>query len=237
MADLAGFERVGHLRPLAMPGGVAAIREPWRMALAWLAAAEGIDAAAADRLVPADLDPVHRRAIADLVARGAGPVTSSMGRLFDAAAALLGIRSHVTYEAQAAIHLEAEARRVPRAEAPRFPGTVRLTEAAGVAQLDPAPLIAALRAGRDAGTPLPLLAAGFHEAVGRAVAELAVDLARRRSLDAAVLTGGVFQNARLTEVVAAELAAAGLPVLLHANLPCGDGGISIGQAAIAALAP
>jgi hydrogenase maturation protein HypF len=237
VADLAGFERVGRLRPIAMPGGVAAIREPWRMALAWLAAAEGVDAAAADPLVPAGLDPAHLRGIAGLVARGSGPVTSSMGRLFDAAAALLGIRSHVTYEAQAAIHLEAEARRVPRGEAPGFPGTVLVTEAGGVAQLDPAPLLAALRAGRDAGTPLPLLAAGFHEAIGRAVAELAVELARRRSLDAAVLTGGVFQNARLTEVVASGLAAAGLPVLLHANLPCGDGGISIGQAAIAALAP
>ena len=236
VADLSGYERVGHLRPLAMPGGVAAIREPWRMALAWLAAAEGIEAAIADRLVPAELDAPHRAAMADLVARGAGPVTSSVGRLFDAAAALLGIRSRVTYEAQAAIELEALAATVPRSAAPRYPGTLDVTEQ-GVPQLDPAPLIATLRAERDVGTPLPVIAAGFHEAVGRAVADLAVDLARRRSLRTVVLTGGVFQNARLTEVVSGGLAETGLEVLLHAGVPCGDGGISVGQAAVAALAP
>ncbi len=236
VADLHGYERVGHLRPLAMPGGVAAIREPWRMALAWLAAAEGLEAAAADRLVPADLPAGHLLAITDLVARAAGPVTTSVGRLFDAAAALLGLRSRVTYEAQAAIELEALARLVPRAEAPRYPGTVLVREEGGMAEIDPAPLIATLRAERDAGTPLPLVAAGFHEALGRTVAELAADIADRRSLRAVALTGGVFQNARLTEVVADGLAAAGVQVLLHANLPCGDGGISLGQAAIAAVA-
>ena len=237
VADLRGFERVAHLRPLAMPGGVAAIREPWRMALAWLAAAVGVDEAIADRLVPAGLDGAQRAAMADLVARGAGPVTSSVGRLFDAASALLGIRSKVTYEAQAAIELEALARTVERSAAPRYDGTVVLTDHGGVTQLDPAPLVARLRAERDAGTPLALIAAGFHEAVGRAVAGLAADLAARRSLTTIVLTGGVFQNARLTEVVTGELAGTGLEVLLHANVPCGDGGISVGQAAVAALAP
>ncbi len=244
VADLGGYERVGHLRPIAMPGGVAAIREPWRMALAWLAAAEGIEAAINDRLVPEGLDPAHRSAMADLVARGAGPVTTSMGRLFDAAAALLGVRARVTYEAQAAIELEALARTVPRSEAPRYEGTVlvgggarQAQEIVGrpAAQLDPRPLIARLRAERDAGVAPALVAAGFHEAVGRAVAGLAADLAARRSLDTVVLTGGVFQNARLTEVVSVELAGAGLRVLLHADVPCGDGGISLGQAAIAAV--
>ncbi|HEV8115956.1 MAG TPA: carbamoyltransferase HypF, partial [Acidimicrobiales bacterium] len=281
VADLGGYERVGHLRPIAMPGGVAAIREPWRMALAWLAAAEGIEVAINDRLVPEGVDPAHRAAMADLVARGAGPVTTSMGRLFDAAAALLGVRSRVTYEAQAAIELEALAGTVPRSDAPRYDGTVlvggsepgsdvardagtALTGATeGVAgraggldgrpgapggerqaqeivgwpvvQLDPRPLIARVRAERDAGVAPALVAAGFHETVGRAVAGLAADLAARRSLDTVVLTGGVFQNARLTEVVYCELAGAGLRVLLHANVPCGDGGISLGQAAIAAV--
>ena len=267
VADLGGYERVGHLRPIAMPGGVAAIREPWRMALAWLAAAEGIDAAIADRVVPAGLDPAHRAAMADLVARGAGPVTTSVGRLFDAAAALLGIRSRVTYEAQAAIELEALARKVERSAAPRFEGTVPFggeggaggaAEAGGAGagagsvvpppqgpghggrpmpELDPRPLLVALRAERDAGMPLPLLAAGFHEAVGSAVADLAARLAGPQSLDTVVLTGGVFQNARLTEIVAGDLTAAGLRVLLHATVPCGDGGISIGQAAVAAGQP
>jgi hydrogenase maturation protein HypF len=237
VADLAGFDRAGHLRPIAMPGGAAAIKEPWRMALAWLAAAEGLEVATADPLVPPGLDPSHLPAIADLVARGAGPVTTSMGRLFDAVAALLGVRARVTYEAQAAIELEALARRVPRIEAPRYPGTVLVTDVDGVACIDPAPLVAALRADRDAGTPVALLAAGFHEAVGRAVAELAIAIAAERSLGTVVLTGGVFANARLTDVVADGLSETNLRTLLHGHVPCGDGGISIGQAAIAAVAP
>jgi len=237
VADLRGFERVGHLRPLAMPGGVAAIKEPWRMALAWLAAAVGIDEAIADRLVPDGVDAPHRAAMADLVARGAGPVTSSVGRLFDAVAALLCVRSRVTYEAQAAIELEALAGMCERSMAPLYPGTVRITENQGVVQLDPAPLVAALRAERDSGTPLALVAAGFHEAIGRAVAGLAAEIAEQRGLATVVLTGGVFQNSRLTEVVAGELAGEGMEVLLHADIPCGDGGISLGQAAVAALAP
>ena len=126
-----------------------------------------------------------------------------------------------------------------RSDAPRYDGTV-LVDGGGdelATQLEPRPLIARVRAERDAGVAPALIAAGFHEAVGRAVAGLAVDLAARRSLDTIILTGGVFQNARLTEVVAVDLAAAGLRVLLHADVPCGDGGISLGQAAIAAAHP
>jgi hydrogenase maturation protein HypF len=235
VADLAGFERVGHLRPLAMPGGVAAIREPWRMALAWLAAAEGLEAAASDRLVPADVDPVHLRAIADLVDRGAGPVTSSMGRLFDAAAALLGIRSRVTYEAQAAIELEACA----AASSAPMPGPggyePEVGTAGGMVVLDPAPSVARVVAERDRGTPVPDIAAGFHAGLGRGVATVAAGLAGDNGLDTVALSGGVFQNARLTEVVAHELSALGLTVLVHRHVPPNDGGVSIGQAAIAAF--
>ena len=104
VADLQGFERVGHLAAITMPGGAAAIREPWRMGVAWAHEA-GVD----------DLFEDERRsAVLDLVERGHGPVTSSMGRLFDAVAALLGMRPVVSYEAQAAIELEALARSVPR---------------------------------------------------------------------------------------------------------------------------
>ncbi len=97
--------------------------------------------------------------------------------------------------------------------------------------------MATLRAERDARTPRPVIAAGFHEALGRAVAGLAADLAGRHALDTVVLTGGVFANARLTDVVVDGLAGSGLRILLHGHVPCGDGGISIGQAAVAALAP
>ena len=219
VADLAGFERVAHLRPVPMPGGVAAIREPWRMAAVWAGgdAVAGVDAAA-------------RRAVLDLAERGAGPVTTSVGRLFDAVAALLGGRRRVSYEGQAAIELEARARTVARSAAPSYEGAVAVD--GGV--LDPTELVAALVRDRDAGVDAAVLAAGFHEALGRAAATLAARVAGERGIDAVVLTGGVFQNARLTEVVEGALHDAGLAVLVHQQVPPNDGGISIGQAAVAA---
>ncbi|MGI8661916.1 MAG: Sua5/YciO/YrdC/YwlC family protein, partial [Acidimicrobiales bacterium] len=223
IADLRGFERVGHLAAVTMPGGTAAIREPWRMGLAWAHRA-GAD----DRF-----DDPRRDAVLDLVARQKGPITTSMGRLFDAVAALLGLRSSVTYEGQAAIELEALARSVPRAEAPRYRVDVERDES-GMLIVDPAPLVAALVAARNRGTEPAVLAAAFHEAVGRATAGAGIDIAREHGLRTVALSGGVFQNVRLSDVVEAEMIAAGLEVLLHRTVPSNDGGISIGQAAVAA---
>ncbi len=159
-----------------------------------------------------------------------------MGRLFDAVAALLGGRRRVTYEGQAAIELEALARSVPRRDAPAYDGLCDRTDVDSVAILDPAPLVRALLEDHAHGTASPLLAAGFHEAIGRAAAALAVQLARTHALDTVVLTGGVFQNVRLTEVVEETLRDEGIDVLVHQRVPPNDGGISIGQAAIAARA-
>ncbi|MCU1453518.1 MAG: (NiFe) hydrogenase maturation protein HypF [Acidimicrobiales bacterium] len=223
VADLQGFERVGHLAPVTMPGGVTAIREPWRMGVAWAHHAD----------VPHPFDDPRSGAVLDLATRGQGPTTTSVGRLFDAVAALIGLRRTVTYEAQAAIELEALARRVPRAEAPAFPVDLGRT-AAGVLIIDPGPLVAALLARRAAGTAPALLAAGFHEAIGGAAAAAAIELAREHRLRTVALSGGAFQNARLSEIVEAALAAAGLEVLVHRVVPPNDGGISIGQAAVAA---
>ena len=231
VADFAGFRRVGHLRPVVMPGGAAAIREPWRMAASWLATAGGADAAA-ERLTVID-----RRAgvVVDLVAREEGPTTTAVGRLFDSVAVLLGGRPKVTFEAQAAIELEAVARTVSRDAVPsRYAGLVLSGEEHGVTVLDPSPLLATLVADVDAGVPVPLLAAAFHEALGTATGELAASLAAAAHVDAVALTGGVFQNVRLTEVVESTLRQAGCTVLAHAAIPANDGGISIGQAAIAA---
>jgi hydrogenase maturation protein HypF len=221
VADLHGFERAGHLRTAPMPGGVAAIREPWRMAAVWA----GGDA------VPG-VAPSVLAAVLDLAARGGGPVTSSVGRLFDAVAAMLGGRRTVSYEGQAAIELEARARSVPRGQAPTYEGSVTFEDDV----LDPTPLVRALRHDRDAGIDTPLLAAGFHEAVGRAAAAAALGVAAARGIDTIALTGGVFQNARLTEVVETTLVRAGARVLVHEQVPANDGGISIGQAAVVAAA-
>jgi hydrogenase maturation protein HypF len=230
VADLAGFERVGHLAAVAMPGGVAAIREPWRMAAVWVARAAG--PAAVPRALPG-VDAATCHAILELADRPITPRTTSVGRLFDAVASLLGGRPRVSYEAQAAIELEASARTVDRARAPKLDGEVIVERVDGVTVLDPAPLIARLVAERDRGVAVPLLAAGFHEALGRASAALAATCARERALDIVALTGGVFQNARLTDVVEAALLAEGLRVLVHETVPPNDGGISVGQAAIA----
>ena len=113
IADLVDCERVGHLATVTMPGGSAAIREPWRMGVAWALRA-GVD--------PGFDDP-RAGAVAGLVAQAHGPVTSSMGRLFDAVAALIGVRAVVSYEGQAAIQLEALARTVPRGRRRPTPST------------------------------------------------------------------------------------------------------------------
>jgi hydrogenase maturation protein HypF len=205
-----------------MPGGVAAIREPWRMAVAWAGAA-GVEAPFQD---------ARLAAVADLAARGQGPVTTSMGRLFDAVACLLGLRTTVTYEAQAAIALEQAARTIERAEAPTYPMAIDTDD--GQLVLDPRPLIASAVADRTAGTPVAVVAAGVHEAIGRAAADAAECLARRHGLATVALSGGVFQNVRLSEIVEERLTAAGLAVLVHRQVPANDGGICIGQAAVAA---
>jgi hydrogenase maturation protein HypF len=230
VADFDGFERVGHLRPVPMPGGSAAIREPWRMAAVWaqLAGADPFE-----QFYSAGVDATRLDAVLQLAARGQAPLTSSMGRLFDAVAALLGCRTRVSYEAQAAIELEALARAVDRAAACSYDDTVIVTNDDEFV-IDPAPLVARVIDERERGTPMPAIAAAFHETIGRAAADVAIAVARARNIDAVALTGGVFQNVRLTDVVEDELLRAGLRVLVHKLIPPNDGGISIGQAAIAA---
>ncbi len=196
--DLYGFERLGHLSPARMPGGEAAIREPWRMACAWLVEA-GLD-------VPPEWEQV-----AQLARTGfASPVTTSMGRLFDAVAALCGVRHTVTYEGQAAVELEAAADRHERAAYP-MPGLdARETITAVVRDLK--------------RVDVSIVAARFHNAVADATAEAL------RDEPVVILSGGVFQNALLLERTRERLPRA----LVPARLPVNDGGISYGQAAIAA---
>jgi hydrogenase maturation protein HypF len=221
VADYDTSERVGHLLAVPLLGGSAAIREPWRMAAAWIRQAGGAELA---ETVVSRLDP---RAAALLRIEDA-IATTSMGRLFDAAAAIVVGRTRASYEGQAAIELEALARPVPAGEAATVAMVERRTD--GRLVLDPSPLLLALL---DMA-PGPDAAAVFHESVGRATVDAAIALAHERGLGTVVLTGGVFQNARLTGIVSRGLTSAGLEVLVHRDVPPNDGGISIGQAAIAA---
>jgi hydrogenase maturation protein HypF len=227
VCDLDGFDRAGHLAPVPLPGGAAAIREPWRMAVSWASAA-----IEPDRLAPV-LSPLDPRwaDVAGLVAAPRTLRTTSAGRLFDAVAALLGVRSVTTYEGQAAIELEALARRVPASAADDLPVEVRETEDRWV--LDPAPLVRAVVDAHARGEDPARTAAGFHRGLAAGTVEVAAAIARERALDTVALSGGVFQNVRLTELVAMGLEEAGLRVLVHRLVPPNDGGISLGQAAIA----
>jgi hydrogenase maturation protein HypF len=228
IADLATFRRAGQLRYAALPGGDRAARAPWRVALGYLA----LDPAAAPAFAAAfeGVDERERALAAQQVRQGLNaPLASSMGRLFDAAAAVLGVRRVARYEAQAAMELEALAGDLPAEPLP-FP----VTGEAGRWVLEPVPLLAALGEGRRMGLPVTELAAAFHESVAAAAAGLAARAAEWAGLDRVVLGGGVFQNARLLVSLARRLEALGLGVLVPRALSPNDGAVSFGQAAVAA---
>ena len=205
VADLESYERVGHLAAVALPGGVRAIKEPWRMAMAWARTALGREEAerygrSVDERWPSILAIIERE---DSLR------TTSAGRLFDGVAALLGIRPTVTYEAQAAIELEAAAAGQPlEAEANGFSGGWEVDRGTGSRRPGGRrPVTAGGPGGRRArpGTPVPAIAAAFHVGLGNAVADVAADLASTADVGVVALSGGVFQNARLTEIVERRL--------------------------------
>jgi hydrogenase maturation protein HypF len=228
IADLAGFDRAGYLAPVPMPGGTAAIRQPWRMAAAYLAAAcpedVGRDLAVRRRNEP------NWAAITSMASRGINsPLTSSAGRLFDAAAALVGVRDSINYEGQAAIELEQLADRAERSGY-----EAALTPAGdGLLQVRGADLIRAAAADLAAGIGRGVVAARFHHGVAAAIVTTCQALRDRHGITTAALSGGVFQNLLLTTEVVDRLQAAGFEVLTHRRVPCNDGGISLGQAVVA----
>lgn len=222
VTDPASFTRVGHLKPFGLPGGDGAVRRPGRIALDLLHRA-GIDWAP-DIPAVGGLSDQERHVLSQQIPRGIGCVpTSSMGRLFDAVASLLGVCQEVTYEGQAAVELEHLARS-------GRPAPLELNVTAGV--VDPVPMIAELVRGLRAGVPAADLAAGFHAAVVAATVRAVCQAAA--GIGTVGLTGGVFVNRLLREGLRNALAANGFEVLTHAVLPCNDGGLALGQAVIAA---
>ncbi len=224
VGDLPGFDRAGHLHPVRLPGGARAIRQPWRMACAWLVAIEAGDPAVPARLRDS-VDPDRWRQIAQLCVSGtAAPVTTSAGRLFDGVAALCGLSPDVSYEGQAAIELEALADVRERVAYPLpFTGGV----------LDARVTVAAVRDDLSAGVDPAIVAGRFHNGVAAGTAVAVMELAEEAGVDIAVLSGGVFQNRLLLERTTAGLGRSGLRVLRPERLPPNDGGISYGQAAVA----
>ena len=220
VGDLAGFERVGHLRPVRLPGGERG--DP-------RAVADGVRLARRPEerpdLFAADVDAGAWRAVAQLAGSELAPVTTSAGRLFDAVAALAGVRTQVTYEGQAAIELEAAAD-------PAAAGAYEIALDGVV--LDPSEAIRAIASDAAAGAGAGAISTRFHRGLADALARACEGIASERGTELVVLSGGVFQNRLLTEGTAARLEAAGLRVLLNERVPANDGGISFGQAAVAA---
>jgi hydrogenase maturation protein HypF len=242
VADLAGFERAGHLAGVPMPGAAAAIRQPWRMAAAYLDAAYsgeppgGLAVARRNERRWDNVISMARR-------RLNSPVTSSAGRLFDAAAAILGVRDLINYEGQAAIELEQLAD-------PAEPGWYQAaidqgddgsegTGQDGPGQSRPlrvrgADLIRAVAEDLAAGVDPGVISARFHNGVAALIGAGCLLLRERHGLATVALSGGVFQNLLLLDRTVVALEANGFRVLTHSRVPCNDGGISFGQAVVAA---
>jgi hydrogenase maturation protein HypF len=227
LADLAGFRRLGHLRPLPLPGGEASIREPWRVALAALRdAGEPLDTLGR-------IDAVRRNAIGRILEHGvACPRSSGAGRWFDAVAAMAAVRDSVSYEGQAATELEAlAAQETDAAEAEPYPHA--LQEGAPFV-IDLRPTVRALAGDVRAAERPSRIAARFHATLAHAVAGACRRAREQHDLATVALSGGCFQNRLLAERAQALLRADGFEVLVHRRVPPNDGGVALGQAAVAA---
>lgn len=225
IADLLGYHRAAHLAPVPMPGGTAAIRQPWRMAAAYLDAAAHGPAAAAAAL--ARRHGERWDAVVGMARRGVNaPLTSSAGRLFDAVAALLGVRDTVSYEGQAAIELEQLA---DPAERGTYPVTIQPGEPAVLLGTD---VVRHVLDDLAAGQPPATVAGRFHNTMAAAVVAVCAQLRDAGAPGTVALSGGVFQNILLLGRCVDGLTAAGFDVLIHHRVPPNDGGISLGQAAV-----
>nr|WP_308439227.1 carbamoyltransferase HypF [Streptomyces sulfonofaciens] len=228
LADYDGYRRLTRLAYVPLPGGDTAVRRPYRMALSHLRAA-GVDWCPGLPCVAA-CPPGERQVLRRQLERGVACVpTSSMGRLFDAVSSLLGVCHRAGHEAQAAVELEACA-----AGAMERCGPARAFGRTADGLLDPAPVLRALADGLRAGTPADVLAARFHHAVADAVAGACRAGRRATGVGTVVLTGGVFANTLLEEACTRRLRAERFTVLRHRAVPCGDGGLALGQLLVAA---
>jgi hydrogenase maturation protein HypF len=224
LADFHGYERSFHLRYVPMPGGDAAVRQPWRLALAWLAQA--------DLDWDADLPPVqaadveaHQILRRQLEMGLNAPPTSSLGRLFDAVSALAGVRQEVNYEAQAAIELEAA---VDVNERGAYSFEI------GEREIDPLPVIRAIIDDLHSGAAVGCIAARFHNGVSDMVDHVCRRMRDHYGVNEVILSGGVWQNMILLARAVRQLRQADFNVYLHHQVPPNDGGLALGQAAIAA---
>jgi hydrogenase maturation protein HypF len=228
IGDYREFRRAAHFRNVPMPGGEQAVREPWRMALAHLRDA-GEDAS----WWRSNLDQRALRIAERMIERRLNsPLTSSVGRLFDAVAALAGIRRQVRYEGQAAMELECLAAEVAHDDC--YPFALTAAADAPTLQIDTRPLIGAVAGDVRHGVPAQRIARRFHSTLVEIIGEVCAVLRSRTALKVVALGGGVFANALLLTETCAALSADGFRVCRHRQVPSNDGGLCLGQLAIAA---
>jgi len=243
VADYKGFTRAAHLAYVPMPGGAAAIREPWRMAVSYLVAHFGEKFADAPIEFTRWLDRRKANTLLKMMKEKINsPLTSSCGRLFDAVAALIGVRRSVNYEGQAAIELEAAMGDC--SDAATYPVEFRRAEASGdtaaVAPKDACweigtrPMFEAIVRDLQASVAVPVISRRFHNGIVEAFAHVAELVRDQSALNRVCLSGGSFQNAFLLEQLTRRLTQTGFDVYSQSEVPAGDGGLSLGQAVVAA---
>ena len=227
IADYKNYRRAFHLDYIPMPGGDKAVREPWRLALAWLhkAGIEWTDEFASVR----ESNEQARRIIRQQIERGINaPLTSSMGRLFDAVAALAGVRQTVNYEAQAAVEFEILNSKFKIQEDTNY--EFRILNSL----VDPMPMIQSVVADVRACVPVAEISVRFHNSVAEMVRHVCVLLREREGLNDVALSGGVWQNMTLLARTLSLLQNDGFTIYIHRQVPTNDGGLALGQATIAA---
>jgi hydrogenase maturation protein HypF len=230
VGDYRAFRRLGHFRPVPMPGGDEAVREPFRMVISYFYDICG--EAVNDLQLPclAEVAGRDRKLFLRMLERGINsPLTSSCGRLFDAVAATLGVRGRIAYEGQAAIELEALAEQAVTDQA--YPCDI-LATAAGLV-LDMRPMLQAVVADLAASAPRPVIARRFHNCLSLATVAVCEKIRIASGVGRVVLSGGVFQNKLLAEGVCRGLSEKGFEVFTHRLVPPNDGGLALGQALIA----
>jgi len=233
LGSYGSVERVGHLSTILLPGGDAAIRRPLRTALAHATAA----AADLDPSLPTvrDAEPHEVDVVGRMLATGTGCTpTTSMGRYFDAIASLLGVRQSVDYEGQAAIELEALAAAVDGESADQADWALLVRAEPDGLVLDPGPAVRAAIASVQRGDDRRAAARSFHQGIATGVVSAATALRERTGVTTVGLTGGVFANAVLTALCQGRLGDSGFTVLVHRQVPPNDGGLALGQVAVAA---
>ena len=233
VATYASFERAAHLEYVPMPGGAAAIHEPWRMAISYLSHYFGRDFLDMNLPFVAKLDQRRVEIILQMLERGINsPLTSSCGRLFDAVAALIGIRQSVKYEAQAAIELEMAIRNSPDESSYPFDLLPNHEDEGWI--IGTRPLFESVIHDLGSGTPAGIISARFHNGLADVLVKVAAGIRRRTGLHRTCLSGGTFNNLYLTERLSRKLEENGFEVYAQREVPCGDGGLSLGQAVVAA---